>query len=292
MVKLAANYSRGLIEFIANQDEAMIGLSRVKRKAQELKVDFIKLSRAEKLESELKHAHKYRPCLLHHLPHLGKPTKFWEKFDFKTFKRQIAMSGTPHLSIHLDAYKNEVGNLSNQELMTLLVTNFRLIRKQIPKMLLVENVDHEPYPYPNMTGVERFHELFTTDFMGNFLVEARTNLLLDLAHAQCASQYLGVDPRTYLLSLPLSKIKEIHVSGAREIENQLQDAHYSLEKNDYQLLRWVLDRQIPKVVTLEYGGTGKLFETAEKNNPVELKQQLQALDELLEDYRQGFVLRR
>lgn len=78
------------------------------------------------------------------------------------------------------------------------------------------------------------------------------NLLLDLAHARVAAAFHPMDVRTYLTLLPLERVRQIHLSGAREVDGILQDAHETVSEADYDLLRWVLPRTRPEIVTLEY----------------------------------------
>jgi uncharacterized protein (UPF0276 family) len=114
-------------------------------------------------------------------------------------------------------------------------------------------------------------------------------LLLDLAHAQLAARRLGVDPREYIESLPVSRLRELHVSGAQHlkpawagmlraggvdadaIDRFLERSvdgmcdHLPLTPDDWALTEWALERirvgawPRPWVVSLEYGGVGPWF---------------------------------
>ncbi len=79
-----------------------------------------------------------------------------------------------------------------------------------------------------------------------------TGLLLDLAHARVAAEFQKMTVEDYLLELPLERVREIHISGVREVDGVLRDAHETLWEADYELLAWVLERVKPEVVTLEY----------------------------------------
>jgi uncharacterized protein (UPF0276 family) len=79
-----------------------------------------------------------------------------------------------------------------------------------------------------------------------------TGLLLDLAHARVAAEFQKMTVEDYLLELPLERVREIHISGVREVDGILRDAHETLQEADYELLAWVLERTKPEVVTLEY----------------------------------------
>jgi uncharacterized protein (UPF0276 family) len=79
-----------------------------------------------------------------------------------------------------------------------------------------------------------------------------SGLLLDLAHARVAASYQGMEVERYLQKLPLERVRQIHVSGARVQRGYLYDAHESLGVEDYALLKWTLERTQPQIVTLEY----------------------------------------
>jgi uncharacterized protein (UPF0276 family) len=56
----------------------------------------------------------------------------------------------------------------------------------------------------------------------------------------------------YLLQIPLERTRQIHISGVREKDGFLVDAHETLMQEDYDLLAWALKKVQPEVVTLEY----------------------------------------
>lgn len=82
--------------------------------------------------------------------------------------------------------------------------------------------------------------------------ETNSGFLLDIAHARVAASHCEVSIKNYLENLPLEQIVQIHVSGARNKDGYLQDAHESLQDEDYTILNWVLEKSKPKAVTLEY----------------------------------------
>ncbi len=90
------------------------------------------------------------------------------------------------------------------------------------------------------------------DIITEIVEAADSGLLLDIAHARVAAGFQGMDIHEYLNKLPLARVEQVHVSGAREKEGYLRDAHESLQAEDYAILKWVLGRSDPKMVTLEY----------------------------------------
>jgi hypothetical protein len=61
-----------------------------------------------------------------------------------------------------------------------------------------------------------------------------------------------VDVHDYVDDLPLERVRQIHISGPRVRNGHFYDAHEDLGKEDYELLKWVLMRIKPEIVTLEY----------------------------------------
>lgn len=85
------------------------------------------------------------------------------------------------------------------------------------------------------------------------IVEALgVGFLLDIAHARVAAYNQGQKIKRYLERLPLAQIEQIHLSGVREKNGNLYDAHESMREKDYAILEWVMERSEPKMITLEY----------------------------------------
>jgi len=91
-----------------------------------------------------------------------------------------------------------------------------------------------------------------TERITTVLQETGCGLLLDLGHARVAAAELGMDAPEYVQRLPLARVAQVHVSGPRLVGGRLVDAHEPLQAADYELLRFVLARTAPSVITLEY----------------------------------------
>ncbi len=113
---------------------------------------------------------------------------------------------------------------------------------------------HLPLLIENMPSFERLKYRFEieTKNIARILESADADFLLDMAHAQVAASVLKLDVHQYLDGLPLQKVRQIHVSGTRQKNGVLYDAHKALQEDDYRLLKWILERSSPELVTLEY----------------------------------------
>ncbi len=274
-IKIAANYSHNLIKLIENK---------------KIQLNYIKLSRADVIDEEINIASQYQPTLLHYFPHLGKPTSFWEQFDWQSVKKNIKLGQCPYLSLHLDAYHSEIGQPSYDELLALMLRNYEIITQHLAqnlmvenKKILLENCDHAPYEKVT-PEYNRINHVFQAQFINDFIQKSGAGLLLDLAHAQCSAHFMKKDIKTYLQEFNLESVCEIHLAGAREIDGYLIDTHYCLQDHDYQLLEWVLPKTQVAVVTLEYGGTGEIYLTKEKNNSDLLEKQLLKIAKIINQY--------
>jgi hypothetical protein len=78
-------------------------------------------------------------------------------------------------------------------------------------------------------------------------------LLLDLAHLWATCRNVGADPFEALDGLPLERVIEVHVSGAREQSGVAWDDHVEpAPPVVFELLERLLARAAPRAVTIEY----------------------------------------
>lgn len=127
--------------------------------------------------------------------------------------------------------------------------------------------------------------------------------LLDVAHARLAALNFGLDAQSYLTELPVTRLRELHVSGVQRFEGawfeKLQHAapdladgfkdevldHFPLTDADWQLTDWSFQRiregrwLQPGMVTMECGGLSPMW--AAMSSPVILEQQLCQLHQIV-----------
>jgi uncharacterized protein (UPF0276 family) len=238
-------------------------------------VDWIKLSVWADLPTQLAAARPVRPCLLHTLPEAGQAEAADPRWTWDELNRAIAACGSPHVALHLGAppaaWPSPPGDA---EILDRLVANTRAWAAKVEVPLLVENV-----PFYGFRGSLR--RATDPDAIRAVCDEADAGLLLDLAHARVAAWHRGEEATAYLAALPLDRVAEIHVCGPRLEERGLMDRHLDLAEEDFALLRWTLEHTTARIVTLEYGGTGPLFET--RSDVDLLKGQLDRLTKICRD---------
>jgi len=113
---------------------------------------------------------------------------------------------------------------------------------------------HLPLLLENMPTFPTCRYAFETaaESIKDILVQTNVDFLLDLAHARIVASVFGLDVHDYIERLPLDKMRQVHVSGPRFRNGHMYDAHEDMLEEDYALLKWVLARTKPEVVTLEY----------------------------------------
>lgn len=246
-------------------------------------VEWIKLSRRDTLEEDLALARPVRPVLLHILEGAGRRPELWEGYPWPALEHRLAMAGSPHIAMHLETYADDWDEAMDvrqqsraqaQAVLSRFAGALRRAQEHVCVPLLVENI-----PYHGSRGALRI--VAQPEAIWQIVEETGAGLLLDTSHLRCTAYNQGVDVRAYARSLPLQAVREIHLSGPRLAGDLLVDRHYELQAEDYALFEWLLGHVQPAIVTLEYGGTGELFERAERNDPQALERQLREVGRLV-----------
>jgi uncharacterized protein (UPF0276 family) len=108
-------------------------------------------------------------------------------------------------------------HLERESLLDLLAERVAAVRSRFSGRILLENL-----PYYR-TGL--FEHVCEPEFIAEALEAADAFLLLDLAHAACSADNLGIPRADYLRRLPLGRVRQIHVSGIYAGEMLTVDAH-------------------------------------------------------------------
>lgn len=261
MIQLGCNYSKALLKLLD---------------AGSVHVDWIKLSREDTLVDEIAECQGLRPALVHTLGHAGMEPERFAAIDWLELNRAVTAAGSPHIAIHLQTKEEQWAEPPTRaQVLERMVRQIGIARERLAAPLLVENV-----PYSSQSGTLRV--CGEPDFIAEMLLLTGTDLLLDTAHLRSAAYNLGIDEWEYAAALPLERVREIHVSGPRMDERgELRDRHMELQEEDYAMLEWLLKRTKPAMVTLEYGGTGPLFERPGMTEMDALVRQLGRLKEML-----------
>jgi hypothetical protein len=162
---------------------------------------------------------------------------------------------TPWISLHLSlvptwalffAFRFDIG--------LPLPDPFRLEARLIRRLSRMMPRFDRPVILENMPANRHLDNAFESDpaMIRRVLDAVNVDMLLDLAHARVAAAFHQMPVRDFLTQLPLERVRQIHVSGVRQVDGVVQDAHETLSLEDYDLFQWVIERTRPEVVTLEY----------------------------------------
>lgn len=125
--------------------------------------------------------------------------------------------------------------------------------------VILENVPYDPdYRLPRLATEPAFFR--------RVVDESGCGLLLDVAHARIAALHLDMDEIAYLNAMPGHKLRELHITGTLyDDSKKVWRDHFAMKSQDWHLVEHVMDQICdaawaePDIVTLEYGGTGNLF---------------------------------
>lgn len=166
---------------------------------------------------------------------------------------QHAVTDSPFVSLHITLmfrgmvrirkYGMPFPRLSHQIMTQRLIRRIEQIKQGLGKPVILEN----------MLGFPKFTIEADPSRITAICEATGCDLLLDLGHARCAADNLNMDIHEYLSALPLHRIQQIHVHSPRIGRwNKLEDIHEPMQSIDYDLLKWVLKRCRPQIITLEY----------------------------------------
>lgn len=177
-------------------------------------------------------------------------------------KDYIERGRCPYVSFHINVDSGEE-TASEAEMMNTIKNNIKEVRKVLDYDILLENV-------PAKIGNQARILLASSDFICKVIEETDTYFLLDIAHAKAAAQVLNIPFIKYIDSLPLNKVREVHLSGCvKRDDGTIVANHSEMKDDDYILLEHLLNEcENLKVLTLEYGpfdkDTGKVIPTYDK----------------------------
>lgn len=207
--------------------------------------------------------------------------------DWARFEKLMAKSGTPLMNVHLGFDPAEHPGIplgsDNPADVDLLLEKAASDIAQVAAIFGAENIIVEN---ENEDRGRRLHIGMMPAFFQRVLDETGTGFLLDLSHARRSALYLDVKAKDYISTMPVHRLREMHVSGVHYINGavlaHLRDAglpeplveawegwwmdHLSMTGEDWDLFKWAMVNihggqwAEPWVVSYEYGGIGQPFE--------------------------------
>jgi uncharacterized protein (UPF0276 family) len=185
---------------------------------------------------------------------LGDPQALEQPEVLETTRQRLARTEAPWLSVHLgfstalvafeQGMQAKSPPLEREALLASIIRNARRLAEEIEVPLLLENLDY------NATGA--YEQICEPDFIRAAVEQSESYFLLDLAHARVSAARLGYSAEEYLDRLPLGRVRQLHVSGPRQVDGLMTDVHESLAEIDVRIILETLARTEPWALTLEY----------------------------------------
>lgn len=180
--------------------------------------------------------------------------QYWQG-ALNQLREYLSCTQSQWVSLHVELLPLHVYVLSSRCGLHLPPPNIEQTKSKFVRLLSrVKDAVQVPIILENLSSLpkEKYAYAANPSVIREIVKTTDSGFLLDIAHARVAASYQGVNVESYLEKLPLEQTMQIHVSGARAKDGYLRDAHELMQDNDYAILKWVLERSKPKVVTLEY----------------------------------------
>jgi len=227
-----------------------------------------------------------RPIYLHFPLHTSNGSV--KAANWNEIEEALDQTGTPYVNVHLQAQAKDFPDLAAatqapEEVARLTETFIQditaLTARFGPDRVIVENV-----VYRGAEG-KVLYPCIDSAVISQVVNETNCGLLLDTAHARLTCLALGIDVKDYIRKLPVTRLKELHVTGAQFEGDRLRDS-MAMGQEDWDLVEWVMQQvreghfAKPWVLAFEYGGVGPAFEW--RSEAAVIAEQLPRLRTLME----------
>lgn len=169
---------------------------------------------------------------------------------------------TPFVNTHIAPRFEDCGDVTDKRSV---IERIKVNLEQLAERFGAENVIAENIPYPEYNPGNKPYVSADPEVITRAIEETGVGLLLDLGHARRTAEYLAIDPRRYIGELPVTRLRELHVTGLGYNEKGNRVDHLPMRDEDWDLLQWALDNirdghwSEPWSVSCEYGGIGQPF---------------------------------
>jgi uncharacterized protein (UPF0276 family) len=191
--------------------------------------------------------------------------------DWESIRRLMAETQTPCLNLHLAPTLTDFGfereplsSRQQRQVMDRMIRDVAMAAQRIgAERVIVENIPYRGRG-ANDSGKAFLRPSIEPDAITHILQATGTGFLFDLSHARITAGTLGMDEKIYIEALPLSRIREVHVTGIRMVDGEQRD-HFELLPEDWKMFEWFVSKiqsgaaAEPEMVAFEYGGVGDKF---------------------------------
>jgi uncharacterized protein (UPF0276 family) len=193
-----------------------------------------------------------------------------QKADWGQVHRLMELTRAPHFNLHLATRVTDFPGLTLDSsdprhrgpLIAAMTRDVLFAQREFPpERIALENVMWDPHP-----PWEIPLWALRPEVIREVIVGTGCRLLLDLSHAGISARRMGMKAEEYILSLPLDRLCEMHISGTRLGEDGLWHDHHPMTDEDWRLAEWAFGRitrgewPAPAIIAFEYGGIGPGYE--------------------------------
>ena len=176
------------------------------------------------------------------------PLDFVYLKKLKAFLKEVS---APWTSDHLCFTMVDHTNLN--ELMPLPFTRDSL-ENVVRRVRVVQDFLEVPFLLENVTRyiTVSSREMSEAEFISEILERADCGLLLDITNVHLNSLFHGFDALSFIKSLPLQRVGQIHLAGWEELDNQIVDSHDApVPENVWELFKETILETGPTSVLIE-----------------------------------------
>ena len=188
--------------------------------------------------------------------------------DWGRIEAAMAQTDTPFVNVHLKALTEDFPDMSAdtnapahvRRITDALVKDVSIAAARFgPERVIVENIVYRG------AGDKVLLPCVDPVVIGEVVSRTGCGFLLDTAHARLTAAALSVEVKDYVARLPVARLQEIHVTGARPEAERGRDS-MPMGPEDWTLIEWAMERigggewGRPWAVAFEYGGVGPIFE--------------------------------
>jgi len=125
-------------------------------------------------------------------------------------------------------YVAESEVLTAEELERITAERLHHVKRGFNGLVALENLNYFP--------TSAYAHVCEPDFISRVVRENEVYMILDIAHAMISAHNLGISPESYFTSLPLDRVKEIHLSAHGMVDGKWRDLHNRPNKETYEIL--------------------------------------------------------
>ncbi|MFD2637309.1 multinuclear nonheme iron-dependent oxidase [Piscibacillus salipiscarius] len=218
-------------------------------------------------ESLIQKAQEIKPCYIHFGLNAG--SRQLNHIDWDQLFKLKQMTQTPYVNVHAVAFCEQYPGMDVlteepshiERIIDAVVNDINKLGEAVGiENVIMENV------ICRGPGENMFKAIIEPNVLTEIVNRTGCSFLLDIAHAQLSALSLGFNVKDYISRMPITNLKELHITGIQKDKNgRLRDS-MPMTENDWDLANWTLNNiktiewPEPWVVALEYGGVGQAFE--------------------------------